>query len=198
VRAVEVRDPYTKGHSDRVADFAVALAQEISGSRAIDLRSLRLACELHDVGKIGVPDAILNKESGLTREEFAEVRLHPVVGRRILEPLFDDDTVLSVVSWHHERWDGGGYPDGLSGEAIPLEARITSLADTLDAMTSRRAYRAALPWEDAVNEIRNNSGRQFDPSLLPLFERVLPLLAQLAERGPDPSPLAAAPPVPPG
>ena len=198
VRAVEVRDPYTKGHSDRVADFAVALAQGTSGSQAIDLPSLRLACELHDVGKIGVPDAILNKETGLTREEFAEVRLHPVVGRRILEPLFDDDTVLSVVSWHHERWDGGGYPDGLSGEAIPLVARITSLADTLDAMTSRRAYRAALPWEDAVKEIRKNSGRQFDPSLLPVFESVLPLLAQLAERGPDPSPLATAPPVPPG
>jgi len=185
VRAVEVRDPYTKGHSDRVADYALALAQGLQGSHSIDLPSLRLACELHDVGKIGVPDAILNKETGLTREEFAEVRLHPVVGRRILEPLFDDDTVLSVVSWHHERWDGGGYPDGLSGEAIPLVARITSLADTLDAMTSRRAYRAALPWESAVNEIRNNAGRQFDPSLLPVFETALPLLWQLAERGQD-------------
>lgn len=193
VRAVEVRDPYTKGHSDRVADYALALAQELGEAAFLDLPSLRLACELHDVGKIGVPDAILNKETGLSRDEFAEVRQHPVVGRRILEPLFDDDTVLAVVSWHHERWDGGGYPDGLAGEAIPLVARITSIADTLDAMTSRRAYREALPWDAAVDEIRANAGHQFDPSLLPIFERALPVLRELAlhstEHGPLPPPV---------
>lgn len=183
VRAVEVRDPYTKGHSDRVAEYALALARELGEEAFLDLPSLRLACELHDVGKIGVPDAILNKESGLSRDEFAEVRQHPVVGRRILEPLFDDDTVLAVVSWHHERWDGGGYPDGLAGEAIPLVARITSIADTLDAMTSRRAYRDALPWDAAVDEIRANAGHQFDPALLPVFERALPVLARLAREG---------------
>lgn len=186
VRAVEVRDPYTKGHSDRVADYALALARELEESEFLDLPSLRLACELHDVGKIGVPDAILNKETGLTRDEFAEVRLHPVVGRRILEPLFDDDTVLAVVSWHHERWDGGGYPDGLAGEAIPLVARLTSIADTLDAMTSRRAYRQALPWDAAVDEIRANAGHQFDPALLPVFERALPVLRELAHRDGEP------------
>jgi len=193
VRAVEVRDPYTKGHSDRVADYALALARELGEAAFLDLPSLRLACELHDVGKIGVPDAILNKETGLSRDEFAEVRQHPVVGRRILEPLFDDDTVLAVVSWHHERWDGGGYPDGLAGEAIPLVARITSIADTLDAMTSRRAYREALPWDAAVDEIRANAGHQFDPSLLPIFERALPVLRELAlhstEQGPLPPPM---------
>jgi putative two-component system response regulator len=193
VRAVEVRDPYTKGHSDRVADYALALARELGEAAFLDLPSLRLACELHDVGKIGVPDAILNKETGLSRDEFAEVRQHPVVGRRILEPLFDDDTVLAVVSWHHERWDGGGYPDGLAGEAIPLVARITSIADTLDAMTSRRAYREALPWDAAVDEIRANAGHQFDPSLLPVFERALPVLRELAlhstEHGPLPPPV---------
>lgn len=186
VRAVEVRDPYTKGHSDRVADYALALARELGEAAFLDLPSLRLACELHDVGKIGVPDAILNKETGLSRDEFAEVRQHPVVGRRILEPLFDDDTVLAVVSWHHERWDGGGYPDGLAGDAIPLVARVTSIADTLDAMTSRRAYRQALPWDAAVNEIRANAGHQFDPSLLPAFERALPTLRELARQGAEP------------
>lgn len=183
VRAVEVRDPYTKGHSDRVAAYAIELATGLRGSEEVDLQSLRLACELHDVGKIGVPDAILNKEAGLTVDEFAEVRLHPVVGRRILEPLFDDETVLAVVSWHHERWDGTGYPDGLAGEAIPLVARITSMADTLDAMTSRRAYRGALPWDAAVAEVRANLGRQFDPSLLTLFEEALPRMARLARQG---------------
>jgi putative two-component system response regulator len=180
VRAVEVRDPYTKGHSDRVAAYAIELARGLRGAQEIDVQSLRLACELHDVGKIGVPDAILNKEAGLTREEFAEVRLHPVVGRRILEPLFDDETVLAVVSWHHERWDGTCYPDGLAGEAIPLVARITSIADTLDAMTSRRAYRSALPWDMAVAEVRVNLGRQFDPSLLRVFEEALPRMTALA------------------
>ncbi len=181
VRAVEVRDPYTKGHSDRVGAYAVELARRLGGSHDFDLESLRLACELHDVGKIGVPDAILNKEAGLTRDEFAEVRLHPVVGRRILEPLFDDETVLAVVSWHHERWDGTGYPDGLAGEAIPLVARITSVADTLDAMTSRRAYRGALHWETAVAEIRANLGKQFDPALQRVFDDALPRLRALAE-----------------
>lgn len=189
VRAVEVRDPYTKGHSDRVAAYALELARGMGDGQGFDLESLRLACELHDVGKIGVPDAILNKESGLTREEFAEVRQHPVVGRRILEPLFDDETVLAVVSWHHERWDGAGYPDGLAGEAIPLVARITSMADTLDAMTSRRAYRGALPWESAVAEIRANLGRQFDPALATVFEASIPALRRLALQngGPEPS-----------
>jgi len=176
VTAVEVRDPYTRGHSMRVS----AYAQELAGAGAgIDLESLRLACELHDVGKIGVPDAILNKEDRLTEPEYDEVKRHPLTGRRILEPLLSDETVLSVVTWHHERWDGSGYPDGLAGEEIPLPARIVGVVDALDAMTSTRAYRKALPWDSAVDQIRDLAGAQFDPGLAATLDQVLPTLKQL-------------------
>ncbi len=174
VRAVEVRDPYTRGHSARVAAYAVLLADLVDADGALlDRDTLRLACELHDVGKIGVPDAILNKEGRLTEEEFALVRKHPEVGRRILEPLLEDETVLAVVSWHHERWDGGGYPDGLAGEAIPMAVRVVGLADALDAMTSSRAYRRAMPWEAALGQIRQLAGIQFDPGLVGRIDDVL-------------------------
>jgi HD-GYP domain-containing protein (c-di-GMP phosphodiesterase class II) len=172
VRAVEVRDPYTRGHSERVARFALVLADALKPEeRRFDLDALKLACELHDVGKIGVPDAILNKEGRLGTDEFNQVRRHPRIGHRILEPLLDDDTVLSVVSWHHERWDGTGYPDGLAGESVPLAARVVSLADALDAMTSDRAYRRALSWEEAMAQARELAGRQFDPTLVQCAEK---------------------------
>lgn len=175
VRAVEVRDPYTRGHSERVSDYARVIAEALDPDHALlDRDALRLACELHDVGKIGVPDAILNKEGRLTGEEFELVRRHPRTGRRILEPLLDDETILAVVSWHHERWDGGGYPDGLAGEAIPLAARVVGLADALDAMTSSRAYRRALPWDAVVEQVNELSGIQFDPGLVELLDRALP------------------------
>jgi len=176
VLAVEVRDPYTRGHSTRVAHYSCELARRLKGAPPLELETLRLACELHDVGKIGVSDAILNKETTLEPEEFLEVERHPRVGRRILEPLLDDELVLAVVSWHHERWDGRGYPDGLAGESIPLAARITGLADALDAMTSRRAYRSSRSWEAAVREIRSLWGSQFDPGLAEAFEEALPTL----------------------
>ncbi|MEX0979895.1 MAG: HD domain-containing phosphohydrolase, partial [Gemmatimonadota bacterium] len=184
VRAVEVRDPYTRGHSARVAAYAVALAIELEKEGTfLDLDTLRLASELHDVGKIGIPDAILNKESSLSGDEFLEIEYHPRTGRRILEPLLDDEIVLAVASWHHERWDGGGYPDGLTGSAIPLAARVVGLADALDAMTSDRAYRAARPWEDAVEQIRGEFGAQFDPGLLSVFEAALPRLHEVYRDG---------------
>jgi response regulator RpfG family c-di-GMP phosphodiesterase len=169
VRAVEVRDPYTRGHSDRVARYAQTLASARAGTNElIDADLLKLACELHDVGKIGVSDAILNKEGRLTAEEFSQVRRHPRTGRRILEPLLDDPAVLAVVSWHHERWDGAGYPDGLAGDTIPIAARIVSVADALDAMTSERAYRAALGWDEALQQMRELAGSQFDPGVVEL------------------------------
>lgn len=176
VTAVEVRDPYTRGHSMRVSGYAQLLVGALDPGHGIDLDSLRLACELHDVGKIGVPDAILNKTGALTESEFDEVRLHPLTGRRILEPLLSDELVLSVVRWHHERWDGTGYPDGLAGEQTPLAARVVSIADALDAMTSTRAYRRALPWETALEQVRALAGAQFDPDLMGPFEAVLPAL----------------------
>lgn len=182
VRAVEVRDPYTLGHSERVAHYAVALAGGLGSRPRIDLERLFLACELHDLGKIGIPDAILNKEGSLTSDEFDEVRKHPDTGCRILEPLLGDDLILAVTRWHHERWDGLGYPDGLAGDAIPHVARLVALADTLDAMTSTRAYRNRIPWDEAVAHIAEQGGSQFDPELMDLFTSTLPTLREFFTR----------------
>jgi putative two-component system response regulator len=166
--AVEAKDEYTAGHATRVTAYALILADVIGG---IDVVRFRLAGDLHDVGKIGVPDSVLNKPGRLTEEEFELVRKHPATGAHILQPLIDDPLVLGVVRSHHERWDGRGYPDGLEGAAIPLPARVLAVADTLDAMTSHRAYRRGLPWEEVVAEIRRCSGAQFDPDVVAAFER---------------------------
>ena len=171
--AVEAKDEYTAGHAARVSAYAVLIAEEFDG---IYPSRFRLASEIHDVGKIGIPDAVLNKAGRLTADELALVRRHPEIGTRILEPLVDDSLVIGMVRWHHERWDGTGYPDGLEGERIPLAARILAVADTLDAMTSSRAYRAAVAWTDAVAEIRRCSGSQFDPRVIEVFEGILPAL----------------------
>lgn len=182
-RAVEIMDPYTRGHSHRVASYSLSLLASL-GDRAqgIEEAGLRVACELHDVGKIAIPESILNKDAPLTDDEYGEVREHPRVSRRILEPLIDDELVLAVASWHHERWDGKGYPDHLAGEAIPLPARIVAVADSLDAMTSPRAHRAGLEWEDAVEQIRARTGTQFDPGLLEAFEQALPQIHEIYQR----------------
>jgi len=171
--AVEAKDPYTAGHATRVTAYAMSIAEVTGG---IDILRFRLAGDLHDVGKIGVPDNVLNKPGRLTPEEYALVQRHPETGAHILEPLIDDPLVLGVVRWHHERWDGKGYPDGLAGDAIPLGARVLAVADTLDAMTSRRAYRDGVPWETAVEEIRRCTGTQFDPRVSAAFEKALPVL----------------------
>jgi putative nucleotidyltransferase with HDIG domain len=176
VAAVEAKDAYTAGHAMRVTAYAMAIAEVIGG---IDPERFRLAGDLHDVGKIGVPDAVLNKPDRLTTEEFALVKKHPEAGERILRSFIDDALVLEVVRSHHERWDGRGYPDGLAGEQIPLPARILAVADTLDAMTSSRAYRVGLPWEVAVEEIQRNAGSQFDPVVVEAFARALPTLEAL-------------------
>lgn len=173
--AVEAKDEYTAGHATRVTEYALTLAEVTGG---IDPARLRLAGDLHDVGKIGVPDHVLNKPEHLNEEEYDLIKKHPVTGARILEPLVDDPLVLGVVRSHHERWDGHGYPDGLKGEEIPFAARVLAVADTLDAMTSHRAYRAALPWDTAVGEIRRYSGRQFDPRVVSAFEAAMPRLAE--------------------
>jgi response regulator RpfG family c-di-GMP phosphodiesterase len=183
VHAVEAKDPYTAGHAQRVTAYAMRIAEKAGG---IDLLRFRLAGDLHDVGKIGVPDAVLNKPGRLDAAEMALVQKHPAVGHGILAPLVDDVMVLGVVQWHHERWDGKGYPDGIGGAEIPLPARILAVADTLDAMTSWRSYRFPLAWDTAVDEIRRCSGTQFDPDVVDLFLQVLPELqakhASFAER----------------
>ncbi len=171
--AVEAKDPYTAGHATRVTAYGMSVAEAHGG---IDLLRFRLAGDLHDVGKIGVPDVVLNKPGRLDPSEMELVRRHPETGERILGPLIDDSMVLGVVRWHHERWDGQGYPDRLEGEDIPLPARVLAVADTLDAMTSHRAYRGGLPWEVAVAEILACSGTQFDPQVVVAFERALPTL----------------------
>lgn len=180
VRAVEVRDPYTRGHSRRVASLASRIAEAIDpGGAMLPRERLELACELHDVGKIGVPDVILNKSEALTPAELAKIREHPRVGRRILEPMLKDPLILGVVSWHHERWDGAGYPDGLNGEDIPLGARIVALADALAAMTHPRAHREALPWDRVVREMLAGSGTLFDPAVVNAANRVLDQLGEI-------------------
>jgi response regulator RpfG family c-di-GMP phosphodiesterase len=171
--AVEAKDEYTAGHATRVTAYALTIAEEIG---TIDPVRFRLAGDLHDVGKIGVPDIVLNKPGRLTEEEFALVRKHPETGAHILQPLIDDPMVIGVVRWHHERWDGRGYPDALAGTDIPLPARVLAVADTVDAMTSHRAYRRGLDWDVVVEEILRCAGAQFDPHVVDAFTRVLPRL----------------------
>ncbi|RMH17771.1 MAG: HD domain-containing protein, partial [Gemmatimonadetes bacterium] len=139
----------------------------------LDLDAVVLGASLLDIGKLAVPDAVLNKPEPLTDEEWALVRRHPRTGRQILEPLTDDEVVLSIVSWHHERWDGSGYPDALAQDATPLGARLVAVCDVLAAMTSERAYRRAMPWEAAVEAVRSGFGSLFDPGLAEPFAAAL-------------------------
>jgi len=178
--AAELRDPCTLGHSRRVSLYSLALLDALEpDDHGINRGRLRVACELHDLGKLAVPEAILNKPSPLTDEEYQAVRRHPQVSRTILEPLLKDELVLAVAAWHHERWDGKGYPDHLAGASIPFPARIVAVADALDAMTSPRAYRAPLDWDDAVEQIRARTGTHFDPGLLETFKAALPRLEEV-------------------
>jgi putative two-component system response regulator len=168
VRTLEARHPSTCGHSLRVRNYTVRLA-ELLGWPERERRRLGLAAKLHDIGKVGTPEGILNKPGVLTRAEEAVVREHPVVGERILTPIIRSRSILAAIRGHHERWDGGGYPDGLAGERIPLLARAIAVADCFDALTSSRPYRDPLPRRDALDLIRAGAGTQFDPDLVPPF-----------------------------
>jgi ribonuclease P protein subunit RPR2 len=167
--AVDVRDRATGLHALRVRRYALGLAEAVDPSLLGDA-SLEYGFLLHDVGKIGISDQILLKAGPLTPEERELVHAHPAIGAQILRNVsMLQGGGLDVVRHHHERWDGAGYPDGLAGEQIPLSARIFAVADTLDAMTSDRPYRAALDWADAIEEIQAQSGRQFDPGVVQAF-----------------------------
>ncbi|MCL5942025.1 MAG: GAF domain-containing protein [Actinobacteria bacterium] len=168
VRAVDARDPYTFGHSRSVRDYAVALAL-FAGMPDHDLVEFANRALLHDIGKIGVRDAILLKPGRLTDAEFEVIKTHPVLGADILRPVMRHEEVLAAVRHHHERYDGHGYPDGLAGNDIPLAARILAIADAYDAMSSTRNYRIALTPQHVLAELRDNRGRQFDPELVHLF-----------------------------
>jgi response regulator RpfG family c-di-GMP phosphodiesterase len=172
VRTLEARDPYTSGHSLRVRDYADLLSEALGLAEPVRKR-LRLAAKLHDIGKVGMPEGILHKTTPLTEEEYGNVREHPVIGERILSPIIRSRSVLDAIRHHHERYDGGGYPDGLAGDDIPLLARIIAIADCFDALTSARAYRTSLDREAALNVMIMEAGSHFDPELVPVFCRVI-------------------------
>ena len=166
--AVEARDPYTGGHSDRVFQIAKALGNDCNIT-AKERLHLEAGALLHDVGKIGIRDGVLLKPGPLTDTEYKEMQLHTIIGAHMVEKLNCLNGCVDVVLLHHERMDGYGYPYGLKGEQIPLIARITSIADAYDAMTTNRVYRKALSHEYALEEIISNSGTQFDPDIVKVF-----------------------------
>lgn len=168
IRALDAKDPYTRGHSDRVAALARQLARQI-GLDEKTCERYHITGLLHDVGKIGVPEAVLCKPGRLTDDEFAFIMRHPEIGFRILDGVPGMEDLLPGVMHHHERYDGKGYPHGLAGEEIPLIARVLCLADTFDAMSSNRAYRSAMTRETVLEEIIRCAGSQFDPELAPVF-----------------------------
>jgi cyclic di-GMP phosphodiesterase len=167
--ALEAKDPQTGQHAQRVQHYALTLTEGVDPS-LLDDASLEYGFLLHDVGKIGVPNEVLQKRGPLTADEWLQIQAHPAIGAEILgEVTLLQGQGLHVVRSHHERWDGSGYPDGLAGDDIPLGARIFALADTLDAMTSNRPYRDALSWERATDELLSQTGRQFDPRIVKVF-----------------------------
>jgi putative nucleotidyltransferase with HDIG domain len=175
--AIEARDPYTRGHSARVTQIAEAIARRL-GWNEEQLELLYLGGPLHDVGKLGVSEDVLAKPGRLDENELAQIREHPKLGARILLRVAALRGALPYVLYHHERWDGGGYPTGRAGEEIPVEARVLAVADAYDAMTSDRPYRPALDRDDALAEVARCAGTQFDPDIVRVF---LELFADRAE-----------------
>jgi len=167
-QALEAKDEYTQGHSERVSEIAVSIGRHLSLSET-EVSDIWLAGLLHDIGKIGVRESVLNKPGKLNDEEWKSIQNHPVVAERILCPIEELTAVISVVRHHHERFDGSGYPDGLAESEIPLGARILSVADAYDALTSRRPYRDALSVSDALSVLEDASGTQFDPVIVRAF-----------------------------
>jgi putative nucleotidyltransferase with HDIG domain len=169
---VEAKDPYTRGHSDRVSEYAVLLGKKLKLPNE-DIEKLKIGGLFHDIGKIGIPDSILLKESKLTDEEYLKIKEHPVIGYNILENADMFKNILDIIKYHHERFDGNGYPEKLAGTNIPYLARITSIVDSFDAMTSRRSYRDSLPMDVVKSEILQNFGSQFDPEIGIVFLDIL-------------------------
>lgn len=169
---IEAKDEYTRGHSHRVAEYAALIAEELGWDKK-EIKNLKNAAHLHDIGKIGIPDNILNRPTRLTEEEFQVIKEHTVIGAEILKNITLIDHVKEVARSHHERYDGMGYPDGLKGEEIPLYARVIAIADCYDAMKSRRIYRNPIGDEVIYNEISRNCGSQFDPKIAGVFLKML-------------------------
>lgn len=181
VSTLELKDPYTRGHSERVAEYAVLLADSLDIYRKEDLDLIYYACLLHDVGKVHTPDSILTKPTRLTDEEYAIVKQHPFVGAKAIKDIEGMELCLDIVLYHHERWDGKGYPEGLNETKIPLTARIAAIADSFDAMTSHRSYRRAMTADQAYHQIMQGKGTQFDPALIEHFQKAYPDLLKLLD-----------------
>lgn len=169
-KALDSRDTYTLHHSENVAKYAVDTAKKMGLSKDI-CDVIYIGGLLHDIGKIGIPEYILTKPGKLTDDEYAIIKNHPNIGYEMIKHVsnFNENGILDIVLYHHERYDGNGYPNGLKGDQIPLIARIVAIADTFDAMTSRRVYRPELDLEYTLNEICKNKGTQFDPEITDVF-----------------------------
>ena len=167
-QTVEAKDPYTRGHSDRVSEYSVLIGKKL-GLDEKTLHILKIGGLFHDIGKIGIPDSILLKESKLSDEEYSQIKNHPMIGVHMLGDAAIFTDILPIVKHHHERYDGRGYPSQLVGEDIPYVARIAAVADTFDAMTSKRSYRDSLPIDIVRAEIERCSGTQFDPNIAKVF-----------------------------
>ena len=172
VNALEAKDPYMRGHSARVADLAATVAHQLGMSEE-DVELVRVAGRLHDIGKIGTRESVLNKQGALTPEEFEHVRQHVVIGSQILAPLTHLGDIIPAVRHHHERFDGTGYPDGLRGEAIPLPARIIGAGEVYDALTTSRAYQEKMTPENAIARIADLSGTVLDPAVFEALSSVV-------------------------
>ncbi len=173
-KAVDARDSYTAGHSERVAKLSIEIGQRL-GLSIGELETLELAALFHDIGKLGVPDSVLNKPGKLTASEFAKIKEHPMAGVEILKNIdFLRDTLV-IIKHHHERFSGGGYPDGIQGEHIPLESRIIAVADTYDAITSDRPYRQGSSHKEAIEELMRSVHQQFDPNIVEFFLEIRPI-----------------------
>src|SRR5271165_6065886 len=170
--AIDEKDPYTRGHSGRVAKYSGLIGREL-GLSAEELDKLRVAALLHDVGKIGVEDRVLKKPGALTPEEFDLMKQHPAKGANIMRPVAQLKEMLPGIELHHEHVDGRGYPHGLSGDEIPLMARIIAVADTLDAMTTNRPYQSAMDLEFAMNSILALANTKFDPAVVEALDRAV-------------------------
>lgn len=167
-QAIEARDPYTRGHSGRVAELAVVVARRL-GWKESRLNALRLGGLLHDVGKLNLDGSILRKPGPLSEHEYGEIRRHPLAGARLIRGFEALRPALPYILFHHERWDGSGYPSGRSREQIPIGARILAVADAFDAMISFRPYRAPLTRRGALAEVAGGAGTQFDPVVVRAF-----------------------------
>lgn len=170
--AVEAKDTYTRGHSDRVAEYSVLIGEKL-GLPEDQIKTLKIGGLFHDIGKIGIPDSILLKPGKLTDDEYSEIKNHPSIGAHILGSAKTFQDIVPIVKHHHEKYDGNGYPSRMKGEEIPYLARIAAVADTFDAMTSRRSYRDAIDLQKVKDEIKRCEGTQFDPQIAETFLDIL-------------------------